>query len=112
MNGSTALRRIAQSTRQACKQYHVPFRIAQPGLVPRRHLTSTTTSISQWRKQWPAPSLANQIRYESRAPSPLTDRPDEQQENAASKEEDGYAARKAQEPAYELVCPHLSQDIA
>ena len=104
MNANTAIRRLATSSKQIFRQYHAPIRIQQPALTPRRNLCIPPTQ-HHLRKRWRCGSIAQQIRHESSntGERPLTDREAPAEENATS-EKDEIAARKAQEPAYELVC--------
>lgn len=104
MNTSTAMRRLQRIPQQFIRHHNAAFR--QP-LFPanfQRNLFLQTTPPSLLRKQPAVCRIANQVRRESTeaAQRPLTDRQETSQKNE-NKESDEIAARKAQEPSYELV---------
>lgn len=98
-----AVRRSVWQTSQAACQYHrAPFRIAQRQLSTQRRLPVFQSRLLQQRQ---SPHIINQIRREStqtHEQKPLTDRNTTPQSDAPSPSE-GIAARKAQEPAYEIT---------
>lgn len=109
MNSTSALRR---AVRQTFRTQHALTRT--PRFTPQRYLClhARQTPPSLLRKQFAGPNnrIANQLRRESTAtePRPLTD-----QEKPTEQDADDIAARKAQEPAYELTftcrkCLHRS----
>ncbi|KAK5138042.1 hypothetical protein LTR08_005839 [Meristemomyces frigidus] len=118
MNSTSALRRAAQ---QAFRARHAPARV--PRFTPERclHTRPTPPSPSFLRKHFAAAPtrLANQTRHDSTTtayvPNPLTDQVDTDHLDAEKDASDAaeIAARKSQEPAYELTftcrkCLHRS----
>lgn len=100
MNSSAMLRQLTRVSRQAFNQYHAPVRISQPGLIAQRQ-----SCFRHLDPKLARPNLTvHQIRCASSASAqqPLTNRSPSAQENLAP-EADDLAARKAQEPAYELT---------
>ncbi|KAK3697717.1 hypothetical protein LTR37_017299 [Vermiconidia calcicola] len=108
MTGNAAARWLGQTSWQAFRcQYYAHIRIRQPSLVARRNLHSRPAAPpSLLRKPIASNYIAQQIRYESSEAAAdhhsFTSRDSNAQQNGASQKED-IAARKAQEPAYELT---------
>ncbi|KAK3686680.1 hypothetical protein LTR37_019560 [Vermiconidia calcicola] len=106
MNSNAAARWLGQTSRQAfrCQQL-APIRIRQPSFVIRRNLHSRPAPPSLLRKPIASNYIAQQIRRDSSEAAsdhhPLTSRESASRDGASQKED--IAARKAQEPAYELT---------
>ncbi len=101
MKAQTAVRHLQRAVRQSFSSYHAPFRITQP--VQRQlYLQSRATPHL---RRWPQTArIAQQLRSEStEAYRPLTDRSPESSKSGSTTEADEIAARKAQEPAYEIT---------
>ncbi|TKA83290.1 hypothetical protein B0A55_00811 [Friedmanniomyces simplex] len=109
MNSASSV--IQRVSRQVLKSHHAPFRIPQRPF----HLARPSPSPSRLSNQFAGTRIATQLRRQStaaptRAPNPLTDAEVQQ---TAAQDADEIAARKAQEPAYEMhftcrKCMHRS----
>jgi protein import protein ZIM17 len=98
-------RNILRTSQTVFRDYHAPFRIAQRQLATQRQLHSRPAFPSRLAWQRSSRGILNQIRRESTeaAPyKPFTKPETTTQHDTASTSEE-TAARKAQEPAYEIT---------
>ena len=102
MSAAAIRRSVWRTSQAACRQYHAPFRISQRQLSTQRTLAVLSSRLLQQRT---FPRIIHHIRRESTqatSPSQLIDRTAHVQSDATSTSEE-IAARKAQEPAYEIT---------
>jgi protein import protein ZIM17 len=99
---ATAIRRsVWQTSQAAARCHHAPFRIGRRQLSTQRPLPILPSRLLQQR---PSSRIINQIRCKSTQTAdqkPLTDRTTPHSDATSTSEE--IAARKAQEPAYEMT---------
>ena len=105
MSVNAIRRTIWRTSQTASRNYHAPFRITQQQFATQRQLRSHPALPSPLLRQRSPRSIASQIRREStEAPSY---KPFAESETAPQNEtvvtSDEIAARKAQEPAYEIT---------
>ena len=100
MNGTATRSAPRQLYRHFGRTAHAPFRLLQRSAQRSLHVRPTPPSFLR-KHLANTPSVANQLRRESTvsAPKPLTDRSESLEQQQAEE----IAARKAQEPAYELT---------
>ena len=105
MSVNAIRRNIWRVSQTAFRDYHAPFRIAQRQFATQRRLQSRSALPSPLFRQRSPRSIASQIRRESTEAAPYKpsteSKTPSQDETALTSEE--IAARKAQEPAYEIT---------
>ena len=101
MNAHTVSRTTRQLSRQALNIHHAHPRLLRCSVQAQRPFAGSTAPPSLLRKRFPATRIANQLRHESNeAVRPSTERSRSASEQSQA---DEIAARKAQEPAYEMT---------
>ncbi|WPH00573.1 zf-DNL-domain-containing protein [Acrodontium crateriforme] len=105
MNSATAIRILNRASRFASKPYCTHSRLSWLAAPRQFHHHARPAPPTLLRKHEPHKSIANQCRYQSSDSSrPLTDRRDlSQAEAEKQRQKEEIAARKAEEPAYEMT---------
>ena len=105
MSVNAIRRNIWRMSQTAFRDYHAPFRITQRQLAAQRQLHSRPAFSSHLPGERSPRSIANQIRRESTEAAPYKPftEPEKTSQNDAASTGEEIAARKSQEPAYEIT---------